>query len=111
MNGNLTLGENIAYLGGLSVAYDAMRRAVGGEPDPRVDGLSRDQRFFLGWATAFRTQYTPELLKVVVASNPHAPDLVRASAAPKNVPAFAFAFDCKVGDAMPQRGEQSVVIW
>ena len=111
VNGNLTLGENIADLGGLSVAYDAMQRAVAGQPDPRVDGLSRDQRFFLGWATAFRTKYTPELLKVLVASDPHAPDLVRASAAPKNVPAFAPAFDCKVGDAMLHSGEQPVVIW
>jgi putative endopeptidase len=111
VNGNLTLGENIADLGGLSVAYDAMQRAVAGKPDPKVDGLSRDQRFFLGWATAFRTQYTPELLKVIVASDPHAPDLVRASAAPTNVPAFAPAFDCKGGDAMRRGGEQLVVIW
>lgn len=111
VNGNLTLGENIADIGGLSVAYDAMQRAVAGKPDPMIDGLSRDQRFFLAWATAFRTQYTPELLKVVVASDPHAPDLVRASAAPKNVPAFASAFDCKAGDAMRSSGEQPVVIW
>ncbi len=111
VNGNLTLGENIADLGGLSVAYDAMQRAAAGRPDPRIDGLSRDQRFFLGWAIAFRTQYTPELLKVLVASDPHAPDLVRASAAPKNVPAFAPAFDCKAGDPMVFRGEELVVIW
>ena len=111
VNGNLTLGENIADVGGLSVAYDAMQRAVAGKPDPMVDGLSRDQRFFLGWATAFRTQYTPEQLKVIVASDPHAPDLVRASAAPKNVPAFASAFDCKVGEAVRHSGEKAVVIW
>jgi putative endopeptidase len=111
VNGNLTLGENIADIGGLSVAYDAMQRAVAGKPDPMVDGLGRDQRFFLGWATAFRTQYTPELLKVLVASDPHAPDLVRASAAPKNVPAFMSAFDCEVGNTEPLGGEQPVVIW
>ena len=111
VNGNLTLGENIADLGGLSVAYDAMQRASAGKPDPRIDGLSREQRFFLGWATAWRTKFTPELLEVLVSSNPHAPDLVRASAAPKNVPAYASAFDCKPGDAMVHSGEQLVEIW
>ena len=103
--------ENIADLGGLSVAYDAMQRATEGKPDPRIDGLSRDQRFFLGWATAFRTKFTPEMLKILVSSNPHAPDLVRASAAPTNVPAFATAFNCKAGDPMLHSGEQLVVIW
>jgi putative endopeptidase len=111
VNGNLTLGENIADVGGLSVAYDAMQRATAGKADPNIDGLSRDQRFFLGWATAFRTQFTPEQLKILVASNSHAPDLVRASAAPKNVPAFALAFDCTAGDAMLHSGEQRVAIW
>ena len=111
VNGNLTLGENIADLGGLSVAYDAMRHAAAGKPDPTIDGLSRDQRFFLGWATAFRTKYTPEQLKILVASKSHSPDLVRASAAPKNVPAFAAAFDCKARDPTLRGAEQLVVIW
>jgi putative endopeptidase len=111
VNGNLTLGENIADLGGLSVAYDAMQLAAAGKPDPKIDGLSRDQRFFLGWGTAFRTQFTPEKLEVLVASNPHAPDLVRAGATPKNVPAFAPAFDCKAGDPMVHSGEELVAIW
>ncbi len=111
VNGNLTLGENIADLGGLSVAYDAMQLAAAGKPDPKIDGLSRDQRFFLGWATAFRSQFTPEQLKVLVASNPHAPDLVRANAPPKNMPAFAAAFACKEGDPMVHSGQQLVVLW
>jgi putative endopeptidase len=111
VNGNLTLGENIADLGGLSVAHDAMQRATAGQPDPRIDGLSREQRFFLGWATAFREQLTPEYLKVIVASNSHSPSRVRAGAAPANVPAFGKAFDCKAGDAMQHSGEQRVTIW
>jgi putative endopeptidase len=111
VNGNLTLGENIADLGGLSVAYDAMQRAAAGKPDADIDGFSRDKRFFLGWATAWRTQFTPELLKVLVASDPHAPDLIRANGAPRNVPAFAAAFDCKAGDPMMHTGDQLVVIW
>jgi len=111
VNGKLTLGENIADLGGLSVAYDAMQRAAAGKPDARIDGLSRDQRFFLGWATAWRTQLTPEILKVLVASDPHPPDRVRVSAPPSNLPAFARAFACKTGDAMARSGEQLVAIW
>jgi len=111
VNGNLTLGENIADLGGLSIAYDAMQLATAGKPDPKIEGFSRDQRFFLGWATVFRSQFTPEQLKVLVASNPHSPDLVRANGAAQNVPAFATAFDCKAGDPMVHSGEQLVVIW
>src|SRR3546814_12226250 len=54
VNGNLTLGENIADLGGLAVAYDAMKAATAGMPDPMIDGLSRDQRFFIGYAVFYR---------------------------------------------------------
>lgn len=111
VNGNLTLGENIADLGGLSVAYDAMQIAAKDKPDPKVDGMTREQRFFLSWATAFRSVFTPEQLKVLVASNPHSPDAVRASAPPSNVPAFAQAFSCKAGDPMAHTGDKLVVIW
>jgi putative endopeptidase len=111
VNGKLTLGENIADLGGLSVAYDALRRATADRPDPMIDGLSRDQRFFLGFATAFRTQFTPELLRVAIASDPHAPDRIRVNGAPSNVPAFAAAFRCRGDAAMAHSGERLVVIW
>src|SRR3546814_8040242 len=59
VNGKLTLGENIADLGGLATAYDAMKKAPEGEPDPMTDGLTRDQRFFLNWATVWRRNFTP----------------------------------------------------
>ena len=111
VNGNLTLGENIADVGGLSIAYDAMQRAAAGQPDPKIDGMTRDQRFFLGWATAFRTNFTPELVKVLVASDPHSPDKVRAGKVPLNVPAFAIAFQCKTDEAGKTGGEKAVVIW
>src|SRR3546814_10778187 len=68
VNGRLTLGENIADLGGLNVAYDALQAATANEPDPKSDDLTRDQRFFVGWATAWRGRYTPELEKVIIAS-------------------------------------------
>ncbi len=111
VNGNLTLGENIADLGGLNIAYDAFQKAVEGKPDPKTDGMTRDQRFFLGFASAWRTKYTPELTKLIIASDPHAPDAVRASGTPTNMEAFAKAFGCKEGDAMVNSGDKKVVIW
>jgi len=111
VNGNLTLGENIADLGGLNIAYDAMEHAAAGTPDPKIDGLSREQRFFIGWATAWRKQLLPERLKVLVASDPHSPPQVRATAPPTNMPAFATAFGCKEGDSMVHTDGRLVVIW
>jgi putative endopeptidase len=111
VNGNLTLGENIADLGGLNVAYDAFQKAVAGKPDPMTDGMTRDQRFFVGFAAAWREKYTPELTKLIVASDPHSPDAVRANGTPTNIDAFAKAFGCKEGDPMVNSGEKKVVIW
>ena len=111
VNGKLTLGENIADLGGLATAYDAMKKATAGTPDPMTDGLSRDQHFFINWATVWRSNYTPDYLKVIVNSNEHAPADFRAIGAPSNLPAFAAAFSCKVGDAMVRGADKQVVIW
>jgi putative endopeptidase len=111
VNGNLTLGENIADLGGLNIAYDAFQNAVAGKPDPMIDDLTRDQRFFLGFAAVWRDKYTPELTKLIIASDPHAPARVRASGTPTNIEAFAKAFGCKEGDPMVNSGDKKVVIW
>ena len=73
--------------------------------------VTRDQRFFLGFASAWREKYTPELTKLIIASDPHSPDMVRANATPSNVDAFAKAFGCKAGDAMVNSGNKKVVIW
>ena len=111
VNGKLTLGENIADLGGLATAYDAMKVATADKPDPMTDGLTRDQRFFLNFATSWRGDSTPDALKVQLASDPHAPRQFRAIGAPANLPAFAAAFQCKAGDPMARSGDQQVVIW
>jgi putative endopeptidase len=111
VNGKLTLGENIADLGGLATAYDAMQVATAGKPDPKTDGLTRDQRFFLNWATVWREKMTPDYMKVLVNTNPHAPARFRAIGAPSNLPAFAAAFQCKSGDAMVRANGKQVVIW
>ena len=111
LNGNHTLGENIADLGGLATAYDAMRKAAGDTPDPMTDGLTRDQRFFLSWATVWRRNFTPEELTKRLATDEHALSSFRAIAAPSNLPAFAAAFECKAGDPMVRSGDRQVVIW
>jgi putative endopeptidase len=111
VNGRLTLGENIADLGGIEVAYDAMKKAADNTPDPMVEGMSRDQRFFASYALSWRSTMTPESLKVLVASNPHAPANFRAIAPPANMPQFAAAFQCREGDPMVRPANKRVVIW
>jgi putative endopeptidase len=111
VNGKLTLGENIADLGGINTAYDAMKKAVGNTPDPMIDGMTRDQRFFANWATVWRRNFKPEELKVRLTTDPHAPANFRAIGAPSNMPAFATAFQCKAGSPMVRGGDQQVVIW
>ena len=111
VNGSLTLGENIADLGGLAVAYDAMKKATGDSEDPMAEGMTRDQRFFANWATVWRRNFTDEELNVRLATDPHAPANFRAMGAPSNLPAFAAAYECEAGDAMVRGGDDQVVIW
>ena len=111
VNGTLTLGENIADLGGLAVAYDAFQRASEGKADANVDGINREQRFFLNWGTVWRRNFTPEELNVRLTTDSHAPANFRAIGSPSNHPAFAAAFSCKAGDAMVRDGDKRIVIW
>ncbi len=114
VKGQLTLGENIADLGGLNVAWDAYQnalKAAGKSGDDKIDGYSENQRFFLNFATVWRRNFTPDELKVRLNTDPHAPANFRAIGAPSNMPAFATAFGCKAGDAMVREGDQQVVIW
>ena len=111
INGRHTLGENIADLGGLATAYDAMKKAAGDMPDPKIDNLTRDQRFFLSWATVWRRNFTPQELEKRLQTDEHALAEFRAAGAPSNLPAFAAAFQCKSGDAMVRDGDKQVVIW
>jgi putative endopeptidase len=111
VNGKLTLGENIADLGGLAVAYDAMKRATAGTPDPMVEGLTRDQRFFANWATVWRRNFTTEELTMRLTTDVHAPANFRAIGAPSNLKAFAEAYGCKPADPMVRAGDKQIVIW
>ncbi len=103
VKGKLTLGENIADLGGLNVAYDALQVALKKNPAEakgKIDGFTQDQRFFLGFARVWRTNTLPSEAKVRLNTDPHAPGQFRAIAAPSNMPAFAQAFSCKGGSTM-----------
>lgn len=114
VKGELTLGENIADLGGLNVSYDAYQKALkdaGKSGDDKIDGYTENQRFFFNWATVWRRNFTPDELKVRLNTDPHAPANFRAIGAPSNMPAFAQAFGCKAGDAMVRTGDAQVVIW
>lgn len=113
VKGRLTLGENIGDLGGLTVSYDALQRAL--EEDPQrnvaVDGYTQDQRFFMNWAIVWRRNFTDGELRVRLNTDPHAPANFRANGAPSNMPSFAAAFACKPGQPMVRTGDARVVIW
>ncbi len=112
VNGRLGLGENIADLGGVTVSYDAMKRAQGeGFTDPQIDGFSQDQRFVMNWSTVWRVAFTEAQLKQQITVGPHSPGMFRAIGPQSNQPAFAEAFGCKEGDKMVRSGEDRVVIW
>ena len=111
INGKLTLGENIADLGGLLVAYDAFKLTPQGKGDAAIDGLTPDQRFFHAYAQTWRTAQRPAQLRLQVQSNEHAPAKFRTNGPLADVPAFAHAFACKAGDAMVRPASQIVEIW
>jgi len=112
VNGKLTLGENIADLGGLLMAHGAYRRSLQGKPEPApIDGFTGDQRFFLAWAQIWRATYRPEYSRLLVATDPHAPPRFRTIGPLSNIPAFAGAFGCKPGDPMVRPESQRAQIW
>jgi putative endopeptidase len=101
VNGKLVLGESIADLGGLGIAYRAYRGTLAGKAEPpKIDGLSGDQRFYLGWARVWSANVRPEFSKLLMNTNPHPLPQFRAIGAPSNLPSFAAAFSCKGGDPM-----------
>jgi putative endopeptidase len=111
VNGELTLGENIADNSGLAVAYKAYQLSLGGKPAPVIDGLSGAQRFYMGFGQVWRTKTRPEQLIVQIKSDPHAPGQFRANGTLKNQPGFYEAFDVRPGDRMYLAPEQRVIIW
>ena len=112
VNGKLTLGENLADLGGLSIAYAALEKALAekGRP-PDIDGFTPEQRFFLAWAQIWRQNITPEAQRVRINTDPHSPGQWRANGPLSNMPQFAAAFGCKSGDPMVRPDSLRPVIW
>jgi predicted metalloendopeptidase len=110
VNGELTLGENIADIGGLKIAFAAMQRALDGASEP-VAGLTPGQRFYLAWATAWRQNYTDEYLRMLVNSDPHAPSYLRCTGPLSNLDTFAAAFEIPADASVMRPVEDRVDIW
>jgi putative endopeptidase len=111
LNGRLTSGENIADLGGLTIAYAALQKATAGQPDTPINGYTRDQRFFLSWAHIWRELTRPEYARYLVTVDPHSPGRWRVNGPLSNMPEFAAAFRCKAGDPMVAPDSTRVHIW
>ena len=111
LNGKLTLGENIADFGGLTVAYAAMEKALGAAPRTKVDGFTPEQRFFLGWAQVWREISRPEYERTLVTTNEHAPGKWRVNGPFSNMPEFRAAWGCKDGDMMVRATAERARIW
>lgn len=111
LNGLVSLGENIADLGGLQIAYAALEDARAGKPPVTLDGFTAEQRFFLGWSQVWRRNFTDEAMKIQVNVGPHAPSKFRTNGPLSNLSEFALAFDCKAGDPMVRPEATRVAIW
>ncbi len=111
VNGELTLGENIGDLGGLTVAYKAYQLSLGGTDAPVIDGYTGDQRFFMGWAQIWRRKYRDEELRNRLMTDSHSPSHYRVIGVLPNMPEFYQAFDVKEGDEMYIKPEARVKIW
>lgn len=112
VQGKLTLGENIGDLGGVNVAFDGMQKYFETHEKPAdVDGFTQEQRFFLSWATVWRTKYRDESLRNQVMTDPHTPGMYRATGPLINVDAFHVAFNTKEGDAMWKPESERIKIW
>ena len=111
INGDFTSGENIGDLGGLSIAHKAYRMSLNGEEAPVIDGMTGDQRFFMGWAQVWRRLYRDEELKRRLTIDPHSPSKARTNVVISNIPAFYEAFDVQPGDGMYIEPEARVKIW
>lgn len=111
VNGELTQGENIADLGGLTMAYYAYKKSLNGGKSPVLAGFTGEQRFFLAWAQGWKTLMRDAYLKQMIATNPHAPGNFRAVGPLSNMTEFYEAFGVKEGDGMYRPANLRVNIW
>lgn len=112
INGKFTLGENIGDLGGVNAAYDGLQIHLEENGNPgEIDGFTPEQRFFMSWATVWRTKMRDEALKNKIKTDPHSPGMYRAYVPLQNIDAFYQAFEIEEGDEMYVAPEDRVVIW
>jgi putative endopeptidase len=111
INGQLSLGENIADLGGTSIAFEALQRSLQGKKVELIDGLTQEQRFFISWAQQWRTLYRDDAMRMQVARGPHAPGNFRAYGPLVNQQEFFDAFGIQEGDPMWRKPEERCKIW
>ena len=112
VNGRFTLGENIGDLGGSSVAFDALQMYLKDKGNPgEISGYTQEQRFFLSWATVWRTLSSEKYMVNQVKTDPHSPGYFRSFGPLINVDAFYKAFDVKEGDKLYKTPEERIKIW
>lgn len=112
VNGKFTSGENIGDLGGVAVAYDALQMYLKDKGNPgKISGFTQDQRFFMSWATVWRTKATDQYMINQVKTDPHSPGMFRAFGPLVNQDSFIKAFDIKPGDKMYKAPEDRIKIW
>lgn len=112
VNGEFTNGENIADLGGVNISYDALQMYLKDHGNPgTISGYTQDQRFFMSWATVWRTLQKEAALLNQIKTDPHSPGLYRAFAPLVNTDAFYKAFDVKAGDQLYKKPEERIKIW
>jgi putative endopeptidase len=111
VNGRLTLGENLADLGGVTLSYYALQRALQGKPRTLIDGLTPEQRFFISWAQNWRDNTRDQYRRTAARTDPHAPPRWRVIGPLSNLPEFARAFGCRPGDPMVRPDDVRVEIW
>jgi putative endopeptidase len=111
INGKLTLGENTADIGGLSIAYGALQKALAGKPRAKIDGFTPEQRFFLSFAQIWRNNTRPEALKLRLNTDTHSPGRFRCIGTISNMPEFVRAFGLQEGDPMVRPAAERAKIW
>ncbi len=111
LNGDLTMGENIADVSGVAMAYRAYQLSLGGKPAPVIDGSTGDQRFFIGWAQVWARKYRDDELRKRLLTDSHSPSEYRVNNVLSNIDAFYAAFDVKPGDRLYRDPATRVKIW
>ena len=111
VNGQLTTGENMADMGGITIAYQAFKNTPEGKSDTKIDGLTPDQRFFLGFAQIWRVKARDEYMRTRIATDPHSPEIFRVNGPLSNFEPFYKTFNVKPGDKLYRPENERVNVW